>query len=856
MATYRNRVRGPTPDEMAQIIASKLAAKEQERQRIAEDETMVASKHARVMELIDASGEEPTIVNPESKFVVVTYWWGRGNLNKNTARPCLDFYEEIFDEAIKLLGSKPNLSNYREILDEVGLVDENGEHIPNEKKPFQAFLLKSGRKYINAAKGELRRIEKEKARVSTEITARPTINVNNLGLFVSPPGSPLPTQRVSGLPPRPPVNNLILSPNETTNNFFPLSGTPQQGGLVSQRHDPIANPLEVHGITSPEVFVRMVKQVLYDMIEFQENNKNPFKDLLRQYTLLQLMRLKLEKDADGAGVAESLEIVEQQKKLVKEKENLMKNLKEFVSKNGFPRMEGLFRFKAPLKYNQMIENWKIACEKSKCNYLAIEYPEFVGRDGYQLAINAKPRFIQKALQLCHPRNVLYIDGDMTINRYPTLFDTPDVDMMARGWNMDPRSSYKHKFSITVDPYIFETSGGTMFFSQSSESLALLDRWIHISEKYINWGKADDRILSLLFNTFRLLLPMKIIQLPIEYLWLTLDYDDSINEEYQNEENIFIEHPECLTSEDTAGGAGASSNRSPKFYAGLENKYPRSELLMEAVMFEHKKDRVQFETYLKYLKDAKYFDDYLDDCLYGQPAFNVIPFDKQFGKYTATFNANEAKLKKMMEEKNTMYVPYNKKANIQNINTTSVNVVRRMNEPSIQETDESVILRILFGLKQGRTVLYIPSNSSPEYLESIKNCIRNPKYSRIEFAFVNASKDVRDTFYFQSTMDTDQPMLFRPCRHLELLLQMCSNFQEMNKLFKNGYQFLSRIRTHYLMKAGRAQVQTGGGEENDSIAVQSDQALDILYSMNGGKSKKHMTRKRKTRSQRKYKTRKH
>ena len=31
---------------------------------------------------------KPNIINESSKFVVVTYWWGRGNLNKNMQRPC------------------------------------------------------------------------------------------------------------------------------------------------------------------------------------------------------------------------------------------------------------------------------------------------------------------------------------------------------------------------------------------------------------------------------------------------------------------------------------------------------------------------------------------------------------------------------------------------------------------------------------------------------------------------------------------------------------------------------------------------------------------------------------------------
>jgi hypothetical protein len=37
---------------------------------------------------------KPVIINEESNFVVITYWWGRGNLNKNTQRPCPEDLQE------------------------------------------------------------------------------------------------------------------------------------------------------------------------------------------------------------------------------------------------------------------------------------------------------------------------------------------------------------------------------------------------------------------------------------------------------------------------------------------------------------------------------------------------------------------------------------------------------------------------------------------------------------------------------------------------------------------------------------------------------------------------------------------
>jgi hypothetical protein len=37
------------------------------------------SIHDRVTKIIDDEFKEPTIVNPTSNFVVVTYWWGEGD---------------------------------------------------------------------------------------------------------------------------------------------------------------------------------------------------------------------------------------------------------------------------------------------------------------------------------------------------------------------------------------------------------------------------------------------------------------------------------------------------------------------------------------------------------------------------------------------------------------------------------------------------------------------------------------------------------------------------------------------------------------------------------------------------------
>ena len=45
--------------------------------------------------IINTKEIRPTIINEESHFVIVTYWWGRNAMNQNTSRPCISFFEKI-----------------------------------------------------------------------------------------------------------------------------------------------------------------------------------------------------------------------------------------------------------------------------------------------------------------------------------------------------------------------------------------------------------------------------------------------------------------------------------------------------------------------------------------------------------------------------------------------------------------------------------------------------------------------------------------------------------------------------------------------------------------------------------------
>ena len=56
-----------------------------------------------LLNIINRTTKQPTILNESSNFVVVTYWWGKGNFNQNTARPCIGFYEDVIKKATKYL---------------------------------------------------------------------------------------------------------------------------------------------------------------------------------------------------------------------------------------------------------------------------------------------------------------------------------------------------------------------------------------------------------------------------------------------------------------------------------------------------------------------------------------------------------------------------------------------------------------------------------------------------------------------------------------------------------------------------------------------------------------------------------
>ena len=532
--------------------------------------------HSRVSDIVNNDGaytEEGLSINPNSNFVVVTYWWGRGNDNRNMARPCADFYEDYIKKVNKFM---------------VNFIYSSVENvkIENAAKKEAAREENNQELIVQLEQGLVSEVEKAETKIFSMLEESKGKRFPSLMNLVF--------KMVKHY-----MENICEHYNIQQNAISPCKQLFQKenpnGASSLSQNVPILPTAEELFESAFESFVSGILKNKDTIIALSRVQRE-FNQIKSAFLIRREASLRNEthtEDIKELARVENEKVSEKQREKTGLQKELITNLKRKggeLNKSTFDELIDTFEHISPVKFESMIDEWKDSCRRNNCNYLAVEYKEFASPGGYQLAINAKPKFIKKALDICKGRAVLYIDGDMLIQNYPAIFDMKDVDFMARGWWIDPRSSWKMTESIMYDPYNFETSGGTMFFNHTIESKKLLELWINTAEKEINAGKADDRVLSLVFNTMGVLTWIRILQLPVEYLWLSLDYDERMmTEVYDYDENrmkttILIEHPHCLTSEDTATGAGASNDRQPKFYDFLEDVFPCSETTHEYIMF--------------------------------------------------------------------------------------------------------------------------------------------------------------------------------------------------------------------------------------------------------------------------------
>lgn len=478
------------------------------------------------------------------------------------------------------------------------------------------------------------------------------------------------------------------------------------------------------------------------------------------------------------------------------------------------------RPKCAMTYSKMIEDWRKSCAGSECYYLDIEYEKFDSPGMYQIAINAKPLFIEYALEYCKDyfkttkrefTGVVYIDGDMTVNKFPHIFNMRNIDLMARGWNIDPRSAGKmfRKGIYEFDPYVFETSGGIMFFGPTTTANMILSLWHKMSNSEYFKGKADDRILSLIVTRYGFQKTANIIQLPIEYLWLTDAYGEKgiHNDTWKFKPgdvagrlqpditgDIIFEHPACLTGEERATEQGASTNRSPPRYYDFVTKKIR-------------------------------------DKYHGGIFYNNIIFDKNVfttGEVGAngakeTFKVYLDKISSLVDDEDEDNLPpyyirdnYDKLNDVVNKKNLNIDIIMKISDKHrgikdiIQnkndKDDVNDIKLILNLLSCGYDVIYSSNAENVNILKGFKKTDLDLVY----FTNIDTSKNI-DEVHFKMDLIKTEPIFFShksiAVRHLLLMSEYIFKDQDPeNKIktficdiYNSSYLFSSLIRTCSIYK---------------------------------------------------------
>ena len=729
-------------------------------------------------DIVFSAADAPTIVNEKSKFVVVTYWWGRNNLNQNIARPCVYFYEQMVSKTINfglkylliMYSNKTqklvNMSNQRSV---EKLFASHISTLPS----FHTMMKLYAKIYLDEIYADLNLLNnKDLARFEQAKRAIAKMSIEGTS----------------------PTDYMLMTESADQTEFL--------NRAKDIMHACCTKILELNSkIILDLVYAKKTIGTMkekYIQTLGKGNEANLEKDAIKSITLLM--------------AAEKKTLMDQIKQRIREKMNMDILGTRYENSNILDILNTLLRFRSALKFEDMIKRWELACAGINCNYMAVEYDYFSKTRQYQMAINAKPLFIKHALKLCGERAVVYIDGDMFVRKYPAIFDMPNVDFMSRGWNMDPRASYNIVTSIMYNPYKFETSGGIMYFSHSREARQLMDYWITETAKPYNSGKADDRILSMIFNAKKFLLNMTIIQLPVEYLWLTLDYDERMMEHIYDwdkklmDSTIYIDHPECLTSEETAEGAGASSDRSPKLHKFLDaedDNIPVSEEFYEAFMFPTQTMADQFKTYHNYMSETHYLDDG-NPILYERKLVDpknpdnneypmyITPFNKGYGPKQKIVDANMAIVRDELNE--TYWTRGTGQMIMQNKTNDGKTIVLC---ESLVPGDEYTIPMVIALMKKKYSVIYLPSKCTTECYFNLVNSKRHD----LELVFIPDLQ--RMSHILKPLIDLSQPVYFHNTSELSLLdkaLAMYTSLDEFSHSLNNGnYQVVSRIRIGYVFK---------------------------------------------------------
>ena len=309
-------------------------------------------------EIIQKTSQTPTIVNENSTFVVITYWWGRGNLNNNTARPCVSYYEDFFKKITKFCVNsistvnklnpnkttdfKGNLENVVEMSEFTNILKRKINEYMTDIYTYAGILENSSNKTEQA----LQFLEKQKAtgKTPSNYEFKNTEYLYVIFYFIS--------------------REFIVLNKEHIINLY----------MTNE---------EINDLKSK--FLNNEGNIDYkNKLDELNKKKTELNDLMKKS-----LNLKKKYQASEAKNAKMSQLVN---KIYNDPNIQDKSLNELLIQE--------LRYLSPLKFEEMIDNWNNQCAKNNCNYMSVEYPEFAKPGGYQMAINAKPLFIKKCLELC------------------------------------------------------------------------------------------------------------------------------------------------------------------------------------------------------------------------------------------------------------------------------------------------------------------------------------------------------------------------------------------------------------------------------------------------------------------------
>lgn len=250
--------------------------------------------------IINNNKHNPNIINADSKFVIITYWWGKNVENLNTARPYVSFYETIISVFIKA-----------------------GIHILSNiyNKPKFNLIKTSNKLLLKLTTKFWRQLSKA----------------------------------------------YIYDMCRTLNIEFNIF---DRDIKIIQKIE----TLKKQGRCRPDFYFKTdleLQYIIFNLfIRFWNSNIDTIIDIYKKR-------------------ADKLYVYEQTREI-------QRNIKTSLI---YTELFDNLNFLRPITYDKMIQNWKQNCKYLNCNYLAIEYPQFASKGGYQLAINAKATFILHALKL-------------------------------------------------------------------------------------------------------------------------------------------------------------------------------------------------------------------------------------------------------------------------------------------------------------------------------------------------------------------------------------------------------------------------------------------------------------------------